>query len=305
MLGNTLVILSDFALILVGLVLARGWPKAFDRPFWVGAEKLVYYVLFPALLFNAINSASLSFKTDVVALGIAVSAFLVAVVAGFAARPLLKPPADVFASSVQTAFRYNSYIGLALAQSLFGARGVALLALIIAVCVPLANVFAVYALARHAERGLAKELASNPLIIGTLAGLATNLLGWSMPPLVQSFLGRLGSASLALGLLCIGAGLTLAAVQGHRVVLGYFTAVKLLLFPAVALALIALAGVSGVPAQVLLLFAALPTASSAYVLAARMGGYAAPVAFVVTLQTLLAMLTLPVWLALGQALTTR
>lgn len=305
MLSHTLVILSDFALILAGLVLARAWPKAFDRAFWTGAEKLVYYVLFPALLFNAINSASFSLTTDLVTLGVAVGAFLVAVAAGFAARPMLKPAPEVFASSVQTAFRYNSYIGLALAQSLFGARGVALLALIISVCVPLANLFAVFALARHAERGLAKELATNPLIIGTVAGLVTNLLGWTMPGIVQNLLGRLGGASLALGLLCIGAGLTLAAVQSQRLVLGYFSAVKLLLFPAVALALITVAGLRGVPAQVLMLFAALPTASSAYVLAARMGGNAAPVAFVVTLQTLLAMLTLPVWLATAQALTAR
>ncbi len=302
MLGNTLVILSDFALILVGLALARVWPRAFDRPFWTGAEKLVYYVLFPALLFNSINGANFSLRNDLVTLAIAVGAFLVAVAAGFAARPLLKPTPDVFASSVQTAFRYNSYIGLALAQSLYGARGVALLALIIAICVPLANLFAVFALARHGQRGLARELASNPLIIGTLAGLATNLLGWTMPPLVQSFLGRLGSASLALGLLCIGAGLTLASVHAQRVVLGYFSGIKLLLFPAVALALIVLAGLHGVPAQVLVLFAALPTASSAYVLAARMGGNAAPVAFVVTLQTLVAMLTLPLWLAAVQLL---
>ncbi len=305
MLGNTLVILSDFALILVGLALVRLWPRAFDRAFWTGAEKLVYYVLFPALLFNSINAASFSLRNDLMTLAIAVGAFLVAVAAGFAARPLLKPAPDVFASSVQTAFRYNSYIGLALAQSLYGARGVALLALIISICVPLANLFAVFALARHGQRGLARELASNPLIIGTLAGLVTNLLGWTMPPLVQSFLGRLGSASLALGLLCIGAGLTLASVHAQRAVLGYFSAVKLLLFPAAALALILLAGLHGVPAQVLVLFAALPTASSAYVLAARMGGNAAPVAFVVTFQTLLAMLTLPLWLAAAQMLAAR
>jgi predicted permease len=305
MLGNTLVILSDFALILVGLALARLWSRAFDRAFWTGAEKLVYYVLFPALLFNSINGASFSLRNDLVTLAIAVTAFLAAVAAGFAARPLLKPAPDVFASSVQTAFRYNSYIGLALAQSLYGAHGVALLALIISICVPLANLFAVFALARHGQRGLARELASNPLIIGTLAGLLTNLLGWTMPPLVQSFLGRLGSASLALGLLCIGAGLTLASVHAQRVVLGYFSVVKLLLFPAVVLALIALTGLHGVPAQVLVLFAALPTASSAYVLAARMGGNAAPVAFVVTLQTLVAMLTLPLWLAAVQLLAAR
>ncbi len=296
MFAHTLIILSDFALILLGLVLGRAWPQAYSKPFWVGAEKLVYYVLFPALLFGAINGAAFDLRSDAMMLSVAVAVLLGAAAAGFGGRWLFRPADDVFAASVQTAFRYNSYIGLALAQSLFGARGVALLALIVSVCVPLANVIAVWALARHAQRGLWRELAANPLILATLGGLLTNLAGWTLPPLAQGFLARLGSAALALGLLCIGAGLSLAAVQAERALLGYFSAVKLLLCPLLALALIALTGLQGLPAQVLLLFAALPTASSAYVLAARMGGAAAPVAFVVTLQTLAAMLTLPLWL---------
>jgi malonate transporter and related proteins len=201
---------------------------------------------------------------------------------------------------VQTAFRYNSYIGLALVQSLVGSRGVALLALIIAVCVPLANMFAVYALARHAQRGLLRELAGNPLIVATVGGLATNLLGWQLPELLStSLLGRLASGGLALGLLCIGAGLTLESVQAPRRVLVYFSAVKLLAFPALALGLMHFTGLRGAEAQAVLIFAALPTASTAYVLAARMGGTPAPVAFIITKQTLLSVITLPLWVSLA------
>jgi malonate transporter len=300
MLSNALLILPDFATILLGLALARLWRDGYDRGFWAGAERLVYYVLFPALLFSSINNAQFSIGAELKMLGAAVGAFAVAVAAGFAAKPLLKPAPDVFAACVQTTFRYNSYIGLALAQSLAGSRGVALLALIIAICVPLANLFAVYALARHQDLHLGRELARNPLILATVAGLVTNLLGWHLPAAAASFAQRLGSASLALGLLCIGAGLTLAAVQAAPRVLGYFIAVKLALFPLAAYGLVQMLGLSGTTAQIVILFAALPTASSAYVLAARMGGNAAPVAFIVTVQTLLAMLTLPLWMGLAR-----
>jgi malonate transporter len=301
MASNALLILPDLATILLGLLLARVWRDGYERAFWAGAERLVYYVMFPALLFTAINGAQFTLATEVRLLGAAVGAFLCAVALGFAARALLKPAADVFAGAVQTSFRYNSYVGLALAQTLVGPAGVAKLALILAICVPLANVFAVYALARHRRTHLVRELLTNPLIIATLAGLASNLLGLQLPQFAAQLLGRLGSASLALGLLCIGAGLTLAAAQASRWLLGYFSGIKLLVFPAAAYVLVLALGLTGADAQVVILFAALPTASSAYVLTVRMGANAAPVAFLITAQTLVSMLTLPLWVAIAPA----
>jgi len=125
-----------------------------------------------------------------------------------------------------------------------------------------------------------------------------NQLGVVVPGPLAAFLGRLAAASLALGLVCIGAGLTLAAVSEHRGLLAYFVAVKMLVFPGLAYVGTLLLGLEGLPAQVALLFSALPTASSAYVLAARMGGKPAPVAVIITLQTCLSVVTLPLWVAL-------
>ena len=79
----------------------------------------------------------------------------------------------------------------------------------------------------------------------------------------------------------------------------YLVTVKLMVMPALGLWFIHLLGLAGTPALVVVLFAALPTASSAYILAARMGGHATPVAYAITVQTLLAMLTLPVWISLA------
>ena len=123
MLAHATLILPDFALILLGVLLHHRF--GYERGFWVGLERLVYYLLFPALLFNSIVAAQYSLAADGGLLLAAVGAFLLSVMLGFVAGPLLRPPPALFASCVQTAFRYNSYLGLAVAQSLAGGRGVA------------------------------------------------------------------------------------------------------------------------------------------------------------------------------------
>src|SRR5512141_678615 len=196
MFSNALLMLPDFGTILLGAVLARRF--SFQRGFWDGAERLVYYVLFPALLFNSILSAKFSLASDSLLLGAGVATLLAAVALGFMARPLFKPQPALFASCVQTAYRYNSYVGLALAQSLFGARGVALLALILAVCIPLANLVAVTTLARHGKTSPGRQLITPPTIHTTVGGMVANLTGLQSPNFLTSFLTRMGAASLAL-----------------------------------------------------------------------------------------------------------
>jgi hypothetical protein len=300
MLAHAALILPDFALIVVGFVLFHRF--GYERGFWIGLERLVYYVLFPALLFNSIVAAKYSLAADGGLLLVAVAGLISAASLGFAAAPVLRPPPALFAACVQTAYRYNSYLGLALAQSLAGGRGVAQIALVFAVCIPLANVIAVSTLARHSRAGLGRELLRNPLVISTVSGLIANAAGLQLPQFAVHALGRLGQASLALGLICVGAGLSLAGAATQRLLLGYFSVVKLLLFPAVALSLAWAIGLPPEQAQIAILFAALPTATSAYVLATRMGFDGAPVSFLITAQTAAAMLTLPLWVALASNL---
>jgi malonate transporter len=291
---NPFFIFPDFALILFGAWLAR--RINFGAHFWSGAEKLVYYVFFPLLLFRSINAAQFSLDKASLFAAAGLTAFVASIALSFLGRLVLKPPPKVFASVVQTGFRYNSYVGLALAASLFGSSGVALFALLVVLCVPVANLFAVYALARERKTHLGYELITNPLIISTLSGLASNLLNIKLWPPLATVVERMGNASLALGLLCIGAGLTFRAVDTSRWVLGYYTVLKLLIVPLLMLAACSLFGVGRLESQVLILFAALPTASSAYILTTRMGGDGSPVAFLISLQTLLAMLTMPFWM---------
>lgn len=292
---NPLFLLPDFALILFGTWLAH--RVNFGPGFWSGAEKLVYYVFFPMLLFRSINTARFSLGAASMFAAAGLTGFVASIALSFLGRPLLKPPPKVFASVVQTGFRYNSYVGLALVASLFGTPGVALFALLVALCVPVANLFAVYALARERETHLGRELMTNPLVLATVSGLTSNLLGIRLWPPLATVVERMGNASLALGLLCIGAGLTFRAVDTSRWVLGYYTVLKLVGVPLLMLATSYLFGVGRLESQVLILFASLPTASSAYILATRMGGLGSPVAFLISLQTLLAMMTMPFWIA--------
>ncbi len=141
-------------------------------------------------------------------------------------------------------------------------------------------------------------MARNPLIWGTATGFLLNLLGFVPPAPLQAFLGRLADASIALGLITVGAALRLDSSPGTRGFSIWLLGVKLLALPLIALGIGALLGLSGLSYQVVVMFAALPTASSAYILAMRMGGDGRSVAWLISATTLGSMLTLPLWAAL-------
>lgn len=292
----------DLALIAIGQLLLRSLVR--ERSVWNGLEKLIYYVLFPALLFDTILHMRLELSTALPAVVVALAAVGVGIGLGWLARPLLDPEPARFAAGVQCAFRFNSYVMLALSQRVGGDAGLSLAAILIGVSVPVVNFAAVIPLARHAQSRLGVELARNPLILATLAGLVGHALGLRLPAPVEATLGRLGGASIALGLLAVGAGLQLDALRGRwnesRSTLalgGWITAVKMLAMPAAAFALSSLLGLDAPSRTIVVLYAAMPTAPSAYILAARMGGDASFTALLMTVSMLIAAVTLPLWLA--------
>ncbi|MES2832627.1 MAG: AEC family transporter [Pseudomonadota bacterium] len=289
------ILFPDFTLILLGFLLFRytGW----GLEFWNGLEKMVYFILFPPLLFYATAKTPLNFIESGKLLQTALLAVTAAIALGWLARPLFKVGPMIFESGVQTAFRFNSYIALAVASRLAGDDGTSLMALIIGFAVPLCNAAAVHALA-HNRGGLAMALLKNPLLVATVAGMSFNLAGLQVPETVGAIFSRLGNASIALGLITVGAGLRLSGVARWPGITGYFLAVKLLALPAIAFFLGRWFGLTPLHLQIVVMFSALPTASSAYVLAARMGGDGPFVAFLVSIGTLLSALTLPLWLLL-------
>ena len=295
--NTALALLPDFALILLGMLLRRAMHLG-DH-FWAGLEKLVYFVLFPALLFHALVRTPIDWHAAPPLLATGALAMVVGMLLAAAGR-WLPPVAPIsFASQFQCAFRFNSYIGLAIAGNLHGAAGIAAMGLLTGSMVPLANLAAVWMLARHGSGGVWRELAKNPLILATLAGLAWNLAGWPMSEPALKFFGRLAEASITLGLLTVGAALKMGGAfgSGGRALAAGFMIVKLLAMPLAAIFIAAKLGLRGVYFDIAVSFAALPTASSAYILTQRMGGDGTRVAWLISATTLAAMLTLPAWLA--------
>lgn len=305
---SLLIILPDFLIILLGALLAQRF--GFGAAFWKPAEKLVFYVLFPPLLFNSIAGAKMTIAGAAPFLAAGVGAMLIAVLIAGLLMKVLRDDPVTHASVFQCGFRFNTYIGFAVCLRLFGDEGFALLALLIAFWVPISNTIAVSVLADavarrdHAAeapggrlRATFRKILANPLIIATVAGLLAKTLGIAIPKTAETLFAHLGNASLAMGLLCIGAGLRLHAFKDHLPLITASTLCRLLVVPAVACGVAALAGLGPVEAGVAILFAALPTAQSCYVMTASMKGDAASVANVTTAQTLAAMATLPFWIS--------
>lgn len=293
--SNGLLLLPDFLLIACGFLLCR--YTALDRPVWEAAERLVYYLLFPVLLFVAILRQPLQPGALLTLAGCGLSVVGVGIALSYALGRWPGVDARTHASGAQTAFRFNSYVALALAERLGGVQSVAWIALLIALCVPVCNVAAVWPLARQAKQGFAGELMRNPLIIGTVSGLLANLAGFQLPEVANITLTRVGSAALPLGLMAVGAGLRMGALRDAPGLAASLLGIRHLVLPVVAIVLVRWADLPPAQQTVVVAFAALPTASSAYVLATRMGGHGAFVAGLVSLSTLLGMLGLPLALA--------
>lgn len=285
----------DFFLILCGYVICRF--TALNRSVWQQVETLVYFFLFPVLLFHSIvkSPLDLAAASSLIGAGLCLALGAIAMSYSLPYWPWLGRHLDRrdHAASAQVGFRFNAFIGLALAERLAGPEGLLMIAVLIGFCVPLFNVAAVWPMARQAQKGFLRELVRNPLIIGTASGLVANLLGFRMPDVLESSVSRIGAASLALGLMAAGAGLQWGSLRQGKLLSVSVLLIKHLLMPLMALGLSVAFGLSPTQSTILLAFSALPSASTCYVLAARMGYNGPYVAGLVTLSTLAGMLSLP------------
>ena len=295
-----LLLLPDFSLILAGYLVCR--YTALNRSVWQPVEALVYYLLFPVLLFQSILKSPIDVGTAstlmasglLLSLGGIAMAYLLPHVPGLGSRLNRRD----HAAAAQVAFRFNSFLGLALAERLGGTAGLQAIAVLIGVCVPLLNVAAVWPMAQHGPHSFARELVRNPLILATVSALACNLLGLQIPEWAAPPLQRIGAASLALGLMAAGAGLQLGLLRTGKLLTLGVLAIRHALMPLLAWGLAQALRLDATQSLVLMAFSALPTASSCYVLAARMGYNGPYVAGLVTLSTVLGLASLPLALRL-------
>lgn len=290
-----------FLIIVAGFCLRR--TKLFPANAWPPVERITYYVLFPSLLFGSLATANIAdLPIGPLALGVIGTPALMAVLL-LVFRPAMKIDGPGFTSLTQGAIRFNTYIGIPLVLAFYGPETIALGAVFIGFMVPFINVVCVWVLAKYGGGGAStldavKEMGRNPLIIACLAGIAVNVSGLGLAEPARVFFDLLGRAAPAVGLLCVGAGLDIAAARAGRSWVALSAALKLGAMPLIALGFAELLGLTGAAAYVLVIFHALPTAPSAYILARQMGGDARLMAGILTTQTALAIVTLPVWISI-------
>ena len=298
-------LLPVFLLIALGFVLKRSLMRLETQ--WHGLERLTYYVLFPMLLIQTLVKADLT-KVPVAGVGgaLLISALAMSLLC-LALRPLLARFAvdgPAFTSIFQGATRWQTYVALAVSGNLYGNIGLALASVAMVAIIPLVNVFSVAVLAHYASpekqsvRAIVMTVVRNPLIWACAIGLVLNVTHVPLPKIWHEVADALGRSSLAIGLLVTGAGLHLGGLFRPSLAASVAVFLKLILMPVLAVTLALWFGLSGSNLAIVTACSAVPASSSAYVLARQMGGDAPLLAQIITLQTILAAITMPIAIAL-------
>jgi predicted permease len=295
-------LLPVFITILIGSVL-RTTAFIGDNE-WRAVDHICYYVLFPAIIVKEIAGANFT--------GLPVARMAIALMAGVVAmsvflllmrRPfatVLKLNGPQFSSLFQGATRWHTFIALAIVPPLFGVEALALAAVAAAAMTPLLNVINVAVLGVYAAgkppqpAALLLAIVKNPFVLSCAVGILFQSVGLVPPKLLLEVLDIIGKGALGLALLAAGAGLRFEELRVTGATAALATALKLAVMPFLVFVLTTILGVSGTAQHVAVICAAVPTGSGAYVLARQMGGDAPLVASILTLQVIVAALTLPV-----------
>jgi predicted permease len=294
-------ILSVLLLVVVGhLIKMRAFVPV---SFWDGLSKICYWILFPGLLFNLTSTASLS---AAFILPFCLTLFIAAtvmVIYGFLAGRLIGANGPTTSSLVQAGLRHNGFLMLAFVQGAFGVAALEIGAIAVAVLVPISNIFAVVIifLLRQGDqdanlgRAITAELARNPLMGAIILGGIVNFLSIPVPDFITGAANILGNAALPMLLLCVGASIRISALRAHSAALVLAVLAKLLVLPVVMMVVGITLGLDKDVLLVLVVLAAVPTATSSFTLAQELGGDAPLMAEIITVQTLVAAIGIPLW----------
>jgi malonate transporter len=306
MLDVVLSLIPVFSLIALGAVLRRYSLLSADG--WASLERLTYFVLFPPLMFMSIVEGTFAGE-EALGLGLALAATVVTMAAMMLLlRPALPATGPQFSSLFQAGIRWNGYVALGVIAGLQGDEGVALSAVGFAVLVPINNVMSVLVLSRYSGakpapfKQVARSVATNPLIISTVLAIILVSLNVRVSEPVGDTLNLLGDATVALGLICVGAALDFSSIRAAPIPVAIGTTLRLVIMPAVAAGMCFAIGLSSRSFEVAMVCVAAPVATSAYILARQLGGDSTLMANIITLTTLLSLVTIPATLLLAQML---
>lgn len=288
-------ILSIFSLIIIGFVLKHKFYRV--QKFWDILDSLTYYILMPSLLIYKIAVAKIDGSSAMM------SGFLVVLIAFFIISLLsvlsnfiFKFSPSKFTSVFQGAIRYNTYIFLAIVGALYGEEGFVIAAFLMAFMIPLINIFCVCIFAIYVRKGkfslrlTIKNIFKNPLVLACIIGICANLI--NLPSVIFEPFKLIGSAAVTTGLLSVGAGLKFGAIKNLKNDLFVSSFLKLALYPFLVYIGVTALNLPDFIAMVCIFFAAMPTATSSYILAGQLGGDKELMAVIITLETLLSMITI-------------
>jgi malonate transporter len=297
------------------LIIATGYllhkTKVADETVWSAVEHICFYLLFPFLIIRTLSRANLGsvpiidFMIVLVVAILGMAAILILIQAFVWKRYPESGPS--FSSVFQGATRFHGFVAIAVIGPLYGDDGVTLAALALAIMVPLLNVISVIVLSVYGRSdskpevaAVLKKIATNPLIIACGIGLLFNYFG--IPKILFDTVDIIGSGGLGLALLAVGAGLKLDQAAQHKMLLTIGVLTRLIGMPAIVIAMSWLVGLEGVARTVAIIAGAVPTASSAYVMARKMGGNAELMSSIVTFQVIAAFFTLPLFVYIADQL---
>ena len=287
-----------FLLILAGYGFCR---FGFLKPsFWQPAENLAYYILLPALIIGKLSKADLTvLPVSNIAITIVVL-ILISTCFITILRPLFKMSGPAFTSVLQGSTRINAYIAFAVADLIYGPDGIILCALFVAIAMPVCNIICISALAFYAHSdgpkwaNVPKEIARNPIILACIIGWVINIVSLPLPNVAIEFLNILDRAALPLALLCVGAGLVAGFSYSMYKTLFITCILKLIFMPVSAALIMSFTGLTGLTFVIVMLFATCPASPASYVLARQLGGDAPLMAAILTIQTLLSAIAIPI-----------
>lgn len=271
-------------------------------------NSLVFHTLLPLMLFNNIYKSNIRGGVSARCLGLALAVLLALFLLTWLLVKRIEPANDQRGVMIQASFRSNFLLlGMPLIQELCPGADLATVSVMLAIVVPCFNVLAVITLETFSHKQIDVKkillgIAKNPLIIASALGILANLSGLPLPDCLANPISQLGASASPVALLLLGAQFEFHDVRLHRRNLAICTALRLVVFPGVALPLAALAGLRGPEFAVLISMFATPTAVSSFSMAAQMGGNPELAASAVTLTTLLSSGTMFLWIFLFKSL---
>ena len=271
---------------------------------WRGIEKLTYYILFPALLISNLGRQAIDGLPWQSIMIVTVSVSLITAAVLVIAKPKLTKNHALFTSIFQGSVRFNAYIMFAISHALYGDQGLEIGSIAAGFMIVLVNILCILIFSIWGKepftgyQQIIKELFANPLIVGCAIGWFLSLSGIGLSTVSTDILEIIGRAALPLGLLAVGAGLRLNAIQNHISAIAFSSAAQFILKPLAAFLITYWLGLDKITTAVLIIAFAIPTASSSYILAKQLGGDTEAMASIITTQTVLGFLLMPVIVAL-------